>query len=227
MLPHWTALWVIRRLAPADWQWQSTKANWLTLWRGEIGVIGGLVSFVAYAVGIAVGSPVICWYASLTAMSIFITVAVLDWIDGRLAALTGKSYCGRCLDPVADKLMVSAFYPTLLVCHALSWWMATIPAFILYDVLMARMPIQLEAAKKAHPFARAKQFLLFIGVGHLVGDVFAVEMAKKNAFWHWLHEWASVVGPYSMFAAVFFGASAAFVYAYHAGYFRRHILTRA
>ena len=51
-------------------------------------------------------------WARWTALAIFIAAAITDFFDGYLArAWSQQSSLGRMLDPIADKLLVSAVHP--------------------------------------------------------------------------------------------------------------------
>jgi CDP-diacylglycerol---glycerol-3-phosphate 3-phosphatidyltransferase len=59
------------------------------------------------------------------ALAIFLTAAATDLLDGHLARRWGQvTTVGTLLDPIADKLLVSAALISLVQVHALPGWMA-------------------------------------------------------------------------------------------------------
>jgi cardiolipin synthase len=53
--------------------------------------------------------------ARTVALVLFLAAAATDWLDGRLARARGEvSALGRCLDPIADKLLVATLLVMLL-----------------------------------------------------------------------------------------------------------------
>ena len=56
------------------------------------------------------------------AAALFVLAALTDFVDGRLARLSGPTRLGRILDPVADRLMLSGVAVVLAVRELLPAW---------------------------------------------------------------------------------------------------------
>lgn len=212
-MPHWISLWVIRRLAPVDWRWEDTLPNRITVWRAEAGVVGTLLFYAIYVTGSALWHSGI-WDLFIVCMAtVYIGTSSLDLLDGAVARWTNsKSLCGLCLDPIADKVTISASYPALLTLHMPAIWMCTIPVFIVYDLFMLG-PININAAKKALVFAKLKQFFLFTGTGALLSDIYASMQAQAgSAKWQVVHHYAVNYGAMALFVAASLCGLAALVY---------------
>jgi cardiolipin synthase (CMP-forming) len=89
---------------------QLTLANRLTLLRVA------LVPPVALLV--TMDDPV----ARIVALLLFLVAAITDYLDGRIARARGEiSDFGRCLDPIADKLLVATVLIALLAADRAPW----------------------------------------------------------------------------------------------------------
>ena len=74
--------------------------------------------------------PVIAWLAAMgspgahvAACAVFGAAGLTDWLDGKLArAGWGSTRLGAMLDPIADKLLVSATLVALLGARSVPWW---------------------------------------------------------------------------------------------------------
>jgi CDP-diacylglycerol--glycerol-3-phosphate 3-phosphatidyltransferase len=66
------------------------------------------------------------WYPIIAAM-IFVVAAFTDWLDGHLARSTNQiTRLGQLLDPIADKLLVTAVLVSLVGRQLVPAWMAVI-----------------------------------------------------------------------------------------------------
>ncbi len=73
--------------------------------------VARIVALVPITVLLSFEAPLARWIALL----LFAAAAVTDWLDGRLARARGETTAlGRCLDPIADKLLVAAPLVVLL-----------------------------------------------------------------------------------------------------------------
>jgi CDP-diacylglycerol--glycerol-3-phosphate 3-phosphatidyltransferase len=60
-------------------------------------------------------------------VGLFLTASITDWLDGHLARMRGQvSTLGTLLDPIADKLLVSAAFITLVEAHLAPAWAVVI-----------------------------------------------------------------------------------------------------
>ncbi|KAA5804889.1 hypothetical protein F1654_02510 [Alkalicaulis satelles] len=91
--------------------------NLVTFARMAAGVFGAYCLLAS--AGQQAESAALAWGAA--AFAIFILAALSDWLDGWLArVLDARSALGALLDPIADKVLVSAY---LLAFAAISGWM--------------------------------------------------------------------------------------------------------
>lgn len=64
---------------------------------------------------------------TLAAAALFLAAAITDWLDGRIARQTGQvSVVGQLLDPVADKLLITAALFALVQVGRVPAWMAVL-----------------------------------------------------------------------------------------------------
>jgi len=211
--PRAFELWLPKKLAPPEWKWEETPANQLTLRRGQAVMVGVPLCYAIYMVGswIAPGST---WNLAAFAMSlIYVFSAIADMVDGRLAHYTGtESFCGRYLDPIMDKLSVTATYPVLLTYYKPAAWMITIPLFLAYDLGMLFLR-RIDAGFRTHWVAKIKQFILFLGTGSLVVNVYAADKAGLgDSTWAVIHSYAVVIGPRALYVAAVLTILAALMY---------------
>ena len=98
LTPPWATAWVKSKLADVEyWSWVAALVSWLSHWREVVGV------------------------------AIFLTAAATDWLDGYLARSRGQvTVLGKLLDPVADKLLVTAALLPLVRDELIPDWMAAL-----------------------------------------------------------------------------------------------------
>ncbi|TVQ36853.1 MAG: CDP-diacylglycerol--glycerol-3-phosphate 3-phosphatidyltransferase [Geminicoccaceae bacterium] len=89
---------------------QLTLANQLTLLR------------VAIVPALAIMVMIDGYVARLVALLLFTTAAVTDYLDGHIARARGEiTEFGRCLDPIADKLLVATVLIALVAADRAPW----------------------------------------------------------------------------------------------------------
>ncbi len=104
--------------SPTSWSWRTARERGLSL-----------PNVLTYARIAAVPFVVACFFwknsevARWVALTIFALAAVTDWLDGFLARMwSQQSSLGRMLDPIADKLLVSACLLMLASDGTISGW---------------------------------------------------------------------------------------------------------
>jgi CDP-diacylglycerol--glycerol-3-phosphate 3-phosphatidyltransferase len=64
---------------------------------------------------------------NLSAAAVFLAAVLTDWLDGRIARSTRQvTTLGKLLDPVADKLLISASLISLVQVHRVDAWMVVL-----------------------------------------------------------------------------------------------------
>ncbi len=108
-----------------------------------------------------------------TALGIFIAAGISDFLDGYLArALSQQSSLGRMLDPIADKLLVSAVLLMLVADRSIasySLWAAIV--ILCREILVSGLREFLAELKVSVPVSRLakwKTFLQLVALGFLI-----------------------------------------------------------
>ncbi len=98
LTPPWATAWVKSRLQDVDYAaWIGHLVSWLSDWREVVGVV------------------------------IFLTAAATDWLDGFLARRRGEiTTLGQLLDPVADKLLTTSAFISLVELQLAPAWMVVV-----------------------------------------------------------------------------------------------------
>lgn len=111
--------------------------------------------------------------ARWAALAIFILAGISDFLDGYLArALAQQSSVGRMLDPIADKLLVSAVLLMLAADHTIasfSLWAAIV--ILCREILVSGLREFLAELKVSVPVSRVakwKTFLQLVALGFLI-----------------------------------------------------------
>jgi cardiolipin synthase (CMP-forming) len=111
--------------------------------------------------------------ARWAALAIFILAGISDFLDGYLArALAQQSSLGRMLDPIADKLLVSAVLLMLAADHTIasfSLWAAIV--ILCREILVSGLREFLAELKVSVPVSRVakwKTFLQLVALGFLI-----------------------------------------------------------
>lgn len=115
-----------------------------------------------------------------TALGIYVIAGITDFFDGYLArALSQQSSLGRMLDPIADKLLVSAVLLMLVADRTITSWSLWAAIVILCrEILVSGMREYLAELKVSVPVSRVakwKTTMQLIALGFLIaghsGDV--------------------------------------------------------
>jgi len=98
LTPPWASAWVRQRVEPADsTAWIGSLVEWLGTWREIVAVV------------------------------IFLVAAATDWLDGYLARSRGQvTTLGKLLDPIADKLLTSSAFISLVELRLAPAWMIVV-----------------------------------------------------------------------------------------------------
>jgi CDP-diacylglycerol---glycerol-3-phosphate 3-phosphatidyltransferase len=114
--------------------------------------------------------------ARWVACVLFTAAAVTDWLDGHMARRwQQQSEIGRFLDPIADKLLVSATLFMLTATARLSGW-TILPALVILcrEILVSGLREYLAGLRVGMPVSRLakwKTFIQMVAIGFLiVGD---------------------------------------------------------
>jgi cardiolipin synthase (CMP-forming) len=138
-----------------------------------------LPNLLTYGRVLAVPAVVACLFWSnefamrWIALGIFILAAITDFLDGYLArALEQQSSLGRMLDPIADKLLVSAVLLMLVADHTIasfSIWAAIV--ILCREILVSGLREYLASLKVSVPVSRVakwKTALQLVAQGFLI-----------------------------------------------------------
>jgi len=149
-----------------------------TLARGT-GLAWSLPNILTYGRVIAVPAVAGClfWpgfaFARWLALAVFIAAGVTDFLDGYLArAWSQQSQIGRMLDPIADKLLVSAVLMMLAADHTIEGYSLVAAIIILCrEILVSGMREYLAELKVSVPVsnvAKWKTTLQLVALGFLI-----------------------------------------------------------
>lgn len=139
-------------------------------------------------------------YKEFAALAIFLIAAATDLLDGYLARRLGQvTTVGTLLDPIADKLLISAALISLVQIHRLPGWMA----ILIVAREFAVSGLRGIAAAEGYTI-RASE----LGKTKMVTQVLAVSLVMVGIHWPALH------GPamWAMWGVVAFGLISAFDY---------------
>jgi cardiolipin synthase len=124
------------------------------------------------------------------ALAVLIIAALTDALDGLLARrLNQKTALGAYLDPIADKLLLSASFVVLALNRKISWWLATL--VLSRDILLLTSAAVILVVAGYRPFPPSIYGKLTTAVQILL--VFAVVLLAV-ADWPWLQLVRMVIG---------------------------------
>ena len=125
----------------------------------------------------------------LMALGLFIAASITDFFDGRIARRDGLiTDFGKFMDPIADKLLVTAVMIMLTECGVLPGWMLVI--FVAREFMISGL--RLVAAGKGHVLAAGRlgkiktatqmvaliiTMALYYSMGGMTPETYAISMA--------------------------------------------------
>ena len=178
--------------------------NLITYARMIIGITGALCLYSSHS---STSEPVALFYGSW-ALFLLIVGIFSDWLDGWVARyLNIVSQLGALLDPIADKVLVHAYFLAFVIITDFDLWLATPVVFILFrDVLLTLKRIRDPGSPALSVSQDAKlktglQFLLIafpficFAFGYVdivawypywLGGVWFVSLLSVFTLWHYL-----------------------------------------
>ena len=134
------------------------------------------------------------------ALAIFLAAAVTDLLDGYLARRWGQvTTVGTLLDPIADKLLISAALVSLVQTQNIPGWMA----ILIIGREFAVTGLRSIAAAENYTIQASD-----LGKTKMVTQVVAVSLVMLSRHWDRLRPWAD----FGMWMVVFFGVASAIQY---------------
>ncbi len=134
------------------------------------------------------------------ALAIFLFAAATDLLDGYLARRWGQvTTVGTLLDPIADKLLISAALISLVQTHHIAGWVA---------ILIVGREFAVSGLRS---IAAAEQYVIAasdLGKTKMVAQVVAVSLVMLSIHWVALRPWAD----FGMAVVVLFGVASAIQY---------------
>jgi cardiolipin synthase len=123
------------------------------------------------------------------ALAVLIIAALTDALDGLLArSLNQKTALGAYLDPIADKLLLSASFVVLAFNGKIRWWLATL--VLSRDILLLTSAAVILVVAGYRPFPPSIYGKLTTAVQILL--VFAVVLLAV-ADWPWLQDFTTIL----------------------------------
>ena len=132
-------------------------------------------------------------WARWTALVLFTLAGVTDWLDGYLARNRGQvSSIGRFLDPIADKLLISAVIFLLVAVDSITG-LVLLPALVILcrEILVSGLREYLAGSQVPVPVSNLAKWktviqmvaLGFLIVGHDGPDILPVQMIGEVGLW--------------------------------------------
>jgi CDP-diacylglycerol--glycerol-3-phosphate 3-phosphatidyltransferase len=141
--------------------------------------------------------------SELFALAVFLVAAITDLLDGYLARRWGQiTTVGTLLDPIADKLLVSAALVSLVDIHRVSAWMV----ILIIGREFAVSGLRSIAAASGYTISASE-----LGKSKMAAQVVAIALVIGGIRWKNLEE----IGQLAMWVVVIFGIVSA------ADYFRK------
>ncbi|VTZ50437.1 phosphatidylglycerophosphate synthetase [Methylocella tundrae] len=132
------------------------------------------------------------------ALGLFIAAAITDFLDGYLArVLSQQSALGRMLDPIADKLLVSAVLMMLVADHTISSYsLAAAIVILCREILVSGLREFLAELKVSIPVSRIakwKTTLQLVALGFLIAGPAGDQILPKTTEMGLALFWASAL----------------------------------
>ncbi|WPP03119.1 CDP-diacylglycerol--glycerol-3-phosphate 3-phosphatidyltransferase [Methylocella tundrae] len=132
------------------------------------------------------------------ALGLFIAAAITDFLDGYLARiLSQQSALGRMLDPIADKLLVSAVLMMLVADHTISSYsLAAAIVILCREILVSGLREFLAELKVSIPVSRIakwKTTLQLVALGFLIAGPAGDQILPKTTEMGLALFWASAL----------------------------------
>lgn len=119
------------------------------------------------------------------AVGVFVFAALTDTLDGYLARVHAQeTVMGKFLDPLADKIMVSAALVALVELHMIASWVAILIIAREFAVTALRLvAVQKGEVIAADDLAKAKTIIQVIAISFIMADL-NVEIMTKDLGWY-------------------------------------------
>lgn len=144
-------------------------------------------------------------FARWSALAIFIIASITDFFDGYLArAWQQTSTIGRMLDPIADKLLVSACLLMVVADGTVEgWWIWAAVIILCREILVSGLReflVELRVSVPVSRIAKLKTTMQLIAIGFLIGaPVVERFVPQAEAIGRWLLVLAALLTLYTGF----------------------------
>ncbi|MBN9063909.1 MAG: CDP-diacylglycerol--glycerol-3-phosphate 3-phosphatidyltransferase [Rhizobiales bacterium 65-9] len=141
----------------------------------------------------------------LAALTLFFLAAVTDYFDGYLARAWGQqTTMGRMLDPIADKLLVSACLLMVVADGTVEgWWIWAAVIILCREILVSGLReflVELRVSVPVSRIAKLKTTMQLIAIGFLIGaPVVERFVPQAEAIGRWLLVLAALLTLYTGF----------------------------
>lgn len=152
--------------------------------------------------------------ANVTAAILFALAAITDYFDGYFArALKAQSNFGKCLDPIADKLLVIVAIVMLVNFSGGDLWIL-IPGVIIIcrEVLVSGLREFLAELHVSVPVSKLAKYKTAVQMTAITGLLLG-EKGSSYALYYWLSGWEGMDIKFLMVSFVIFASKILFAFA--------------
>ena len=152
--------------------------------------------------------------ANVTAAILFALAAITDYFDGYFArSLKAQSNFGKCLDPIADKLLVIVAIVMLVNFNGGDLWIL-IPGIIIIcrEVLVSGLREFLAELRVSVPVSKLAKYKTAVQMTAITGLLLG-EKGSSYALYYWLSGWEGTDIKFLMVSFVIFASKILFAFA--------------
>lgn len=152
--------------------------------------------------------------ANIVAATLFALAAITDYFDGYFArALKAQSNFGKCLDPIADKLLVIVAIVMLVNFNGRDLWVL-IPGLIIIcrEVLVSGLREFLAEIHVSVPVSKLAKYKTAVQMTAITGLLLG-EKGSSYALYYWLSGWEGMDVKYILVSFVIFASKILFALA--------------